>query len=141
MEIPLKTIPIEPGGYHIMVEIKVNGLKANTLVDTGASKTIMDISRVKHYTDNPDIQEFGKQLTGMGADKIQTWITTLSEIQFGSHTLNHLQIVLVDLQSINASYAIYDLPRIDVVLGGDILHRLGAVIDYSNKLLKISIKG
>lgn len=139
IEIPLTLIPIEPGGYHIMIELSVNGLKANTLIDTGASKTIMDLARARHYINDPDIKAFGKQLTGVGTARIDTWVTTVEEIRFAHYAMKNLPLVLADLQTINAGYAVYDLPRIDMVLGGDLLQKLGAVVDYSNKLLKIKI--
>ncbi len=138
MNIPITLIPIEPGGCHIMIQAAINGYKANVLIDTGASRTIMDKGRVKHYLKNTEIKPFGKQLMGVGAEKMATWVASIQEIGFGGFVLNNVQVILTDMKTINASYAIYDLPRIDMVLGGDLLLMLCAVIDYQKKVLKIS---
>lgn len=137
MDIPISLIPIEPDGFHIMMNASINGFKANVLIDTGASKTIMDLSRAKEYLKNPKIRPYDKKTVGMGAGRIQTWVCDLPEISIGGKRLNDLQIVLIDLKTINEYYAMYDLPRIDIVLGGDLLMQFGAVIDYREKLLKI----
>lgn len=138
MYIPINLIPIEPGGCHIMMQAGINGCKANVLIDTGASRTIMDVKRVKYYLKNSEIKPFGKQLMGVGAEKMSTWVASIEEIRFGEIMLNNVQVILTDMKTINASYAIYDLPRIDMVLGGDLLLRLRAVIDYEKKALKIN---
>ncbi len=137
MDIPIIIIPIEPDGCHIMMHASINGYKANVLIDTGASKTIMDLARVKQYLKNPEIRPYDKKTVGMGAGRIQTWVCEVPEISIGGQRLTDLQIVLIDLKTINEYYAMYDLPRIDIVLGGDLLMRFGAVIDYREKHLKI----
>lgn len=138
MHIPLNVIEIEPDGCHLMINATIRGMKANVLIDTGASKTIMDVSRAKHYLDNPVIQTFDKHLAGIGAGRVQTWVSSCPKITLGNIDVVDLQLVLVDLKPINASYAVFDLPRIDIVMGGDLLRRFGAVIDYGNKRLIIS---
>ncbi len=136
MDIPLNVIPIEPEGYHLLMHAIINGYKANVLVDTGASRTIMDLSRAGHYLASNQIRKYNKFFTGMGAGKIDTYVTTLPIFSVGSIRLTDLEILLIDMSSINASYALYDLPRIDMVLGGDLLVKLSAVIDYQKKILK-----
>ncbi len=133
--IPLTLIPIEPDGFHLMLHAFINGYKANVLIDTGASKTIMDLSRAQYYLDNPDIKPFDKFFTGLGAGRIKTYVTSIPKIAIGNQELIDLDIVLIDMAPINASYAVYDLPRIDMVLGGDLLVKLNAVIDYPGKRL------
>ncbi len=133
--IPLTLIFIEPDGFHLMLHAFINGYKANVLIDTGASKTIMDLSRAQYYLDNPDIKPFNKFFTGVGAGRIKTYVTFIPKIVIGNKELLGLDIVLIDMAPLNASYAVYDLPRIDMVLGGDLLVMMKAVIDYPNKQL------
>ncbi len=135
--IPLTLISIEPGGSHLMLHAFINGLKANVLIDTGASKTILDISRATYYLEDPDIRPFDKFFTGMGAVKIKTHITTIPKISFGKLDILNQDILLIDLSPVNTSYAMYDLPRIDMVLGGDLLLDMQAVIDYPGKRLVV----
>ncbi len=137
IHVPLRLIAIDPGGYHLMTQAAINGRKANVLLDTGASKSIMDLNRVKEYVDNPDIRPYEKAMMGMGADKINSFITTIPVITFESARINNLEVVLVDLGFINKSYAALDLPRIDLIVGGDLLIRVKAEIDYAKRIMRI----
>ncbi len=141
MRIPIQVIPLQPDGCHLMIKGVINGLKANILLDTGASKSIMDVQRVSYYLDDPVVKPFDKPLTGMGNNRIKSWVTKLPKISFGTFDVSDWTIVLADLKPINDSYAVYDLPRIDLVLGGDLLMHLQAMIDYQNKVFIINKKG
>ncbi len=135
LHIPLTLIDIDPGGCHLMMHARVNGFKANILIDTGASMSIMDLSRIEKYIENPVIRRFDKFFTGMGAGKIEAFMTSLPEISLGGLCLRDKSIVLIDMSEINSSFAVYDLPRIDMVMGGDLLLELNAVVDYPGRCL------
>ncbi len=137
-KIPVELIRMEPGGCHLMLHAIINGWKANVLIDTGASKSVMDLSRAKKYLDNPQIKAFENHFTGMGAAQIETWYAVIPSFAIGKTTLHDLQILLIDMHEIQQSYARHNLPRIDMVLGGDLLNKLGAVIDYPNRTLIIT---
>ena len=55
--IPLQLLPIENDGFHLMVEVEINGKKANLVVDTGASRTVFDEIEIQNYL-NEDEGEF-----------------------------------------------------------------------------------
>ncbi|TVR42823.1 MAG: hypothetical protein EA394_02615 [Bacteroidia bacterium] len=133
--IPLELIHIEPDGFHVMFHASVNGLKANTLIDTGASKTILDFSRAAHYLGDMEIKPFSKLFTGVGSNQIKTYISKIHTMRIGQKEFSNLDVLLIDLAAINQTYAIYDLPRIDMVLGGDLLVQMKALIDYPGKKL------
>ncbi len=135
--IPLTLISIDPGGCHLMLHATINGYKANVLIDTGASTTVMDMARADKYLHEPDINPYDNHFTGMGAGQIKAWVTNLSHLTIGDIQLHDLQILLIDMTPVQRSYARFDLPRIDMVMGGDLLLQLGAVIDYPNKVLLV----
>jgi len=137
MNIPLNLISMEADGFHLMLHAVIRGVKANVLIDTGASRTVMDLCRAGNYLGDLSIKRFHKSFTGMGAGNIETYFATIPEIRIGGHTLSEMEVVLIDLSPLNKSYAMEDLPRIDMVMGGDWLLKLDAVIDYPNKTLKI----
>ena len=137
MNIPLNLISMEADGFHLMLHAVIGGVKANVLIDTGASRTVMDLSRARKYIGDLSIKPFHKSFTGMGAGAIETYFATIPEIQIGGNSLKEMEVVLIDLSPLNKSYALEDLPRIDMVMGGDWLIKLDAVIDYPNKTLKI----
>ncbi len=139
MKIPLQLITIDKDGFHLMVHARINGLKANVLIDTGATRSVFDKNRVEYYLGDIALKKFDKFFTGIGATRIETFATIIPSITFGNYTLEKTEMVIIDMAMINKSYAVFDLPRIDMVLGGDILLRLGAMIDYQNRLLLINL--
>ncbi len=134
-QLPLRLISIEPDGFHLMFQAYINGLKANVLIDTGASRTILDHSRAHHYLGNPDIRPFDRLFTGMGAGGIKTYVCHIPHMRFGNKELLDQEIVLIDLAPVNKTYAIYDLPRIDMVLGGDLMQAFRVSIDYAQQVM------
>lgn len=135
--IPLKFLSIEGTGIHLLISVKINGKKANMLVDTGASRTVFDINRIGKFTGK---KKFGKneQLsTGLGTNTMQSHNTVLKKIQLGKIEILNFDAILLDLKHVNESYQHLGLENIDGVLGGEILAGFKAVIDYGKKVLKL----
>jgi predicted aspartyl protease len=138
-KVPLQILRINSNGYHLMASLKINGLKANALIDTGASRTILDKSRVAYYLDHPTMKKYDKFFSGLGTGPIETFRTDIGSIEIGGIELRKLEVVVIDLKAINDSYALFDLPKIDLVLGCDLLIKMNAVIDCPNRDLIVNI--
>lgn len=138
MKIPLIIIPIDGNGYHIMARGNINGLTANILIDTGATRTVLDLNRKVHFFDSAPLVNNDKYFTGVGTEKIETRALVIPQLSFGTYSLNNLEVVVINLEGVNKTYATYDLPRIDMVLGGDVLFKCGCIIDYPNSELTFS---
>jgi len=136
--LPLQLIHIDRKGYHLMLKVRLNGLHANALLDTGASRTILDRNRVHHYMQDPMLTPYNKFFSGLGAEKLETLFTRVERIDFGPVALSQEELVVIDLASINHSYALFDLPRIDMVLGCDLLLKMRAVIDCLSRQLIVN---
>ena len=135
IKIPLRLLTVDNEGMHIMINGLVNGLKANLLIDTGASRTVFDLSRINHYQPEVKIKKNNKMFSGIGSGKIETFLANISLLELGEKKIENFDVVLFDLKVINQSYAIFDLPKIDGVLGGDLLKACNAIIDYKNGVL------
>ncbi len=120
-----------------MVHTQINGYKMNALVDSGASRSVLDLSRARACIQNLSVGVYNKQFVGMGSEKIHTYIATIPGLVMGNMVESSLEILLLDLSPINTFYAIHDLPKVDMVLGGDFLMRWGVVIDYPNKRMMV----
>lgn len=137
--IPLIFLTIEGDGTHILINVKINGKKANMIVDTGASRTVFDINRISIFTKK---KKFGKnqQLsTGLGTNTMQSHNTILKKFQIGKLKIENFEAILLDLKHVNESYEKIGLGAIDGVLGGEILTNYKAVIDYGKKQLKLKV--
>jgi predicted aspartyl protease len=138
--IPLELMNIEGDGYHLMIEAEVNGKTVRLLVDTGASKTVFDKTRLQllveegadeHYEDLEQLS------TGLGTNSMQGQVAELDSFKFGDVEIKDYPIVVLDMDHVNQSYDMLGDRGIDGVLGSDILKKYDAVIYFKKKILKV----
>lgn len=135
--IPLKFLSIEGDGTHLLIAIKINGKKANMLVDTGASRTVFDINRISKFTSKKKFGMNNQLSTGLGTNTMQSHNTILKKLKIGKLEIENFEAILLDLKHVNESYEKIGLGTIDGVLGGEILVSFKAVIDYGKKQIKL----
>lgn len=135
--VPLILIPIEFDGYHVMVQGAINHKPANLLIDTGASRSVFDQDGIRHYLHSVEFENNERLSTGLGTNTMPTMVTTIGSISIGDFEVRNYQAILIDLVHVHQSYQELDLPKIDGVIGGDILLKHKAVINYKNKTLKL----
>lgn len=135
--VPFKILSLDEDGFHLMIKVKINGKSANLIIDTGASKTVLDTSRVSKYVKESDFKVHDKLSSGLGTNTMQSQTTTLKKIQIAELEILNYTTVLLDLSHVNGSYQQIGLKPIEGVLGSDILLQYFAVIDYEKKILKL----
>jgi predicted aspartyl protease len=133
----LEVLSIEGDGYHLYINAKINGLKAHLLVDTGASKTVFDKSRIVNFSHENKLVELDKLSTGLGTDSMRGHLIDINEIKLGNIKVKNYQGLALDLSHVNASYDKMGIKPIDGVLGSDILHQFNAIIDYKKQELTL----
>jgi hypothetical protein len=127
------------GGGHILVDLKINEKKANILIDTGASSTVLDASRLERFVPDAKLKELNKLSTGLGTSSMQGHSILINEMELGVLKITSFTTTVLDLSNVNASYKMMKLKPIDGVLGGDILNKYKAVIDYRKKILMLEV--
>jgi hypothetical protein len=140
MKIPIEIIELESNSYHLLVTCEVNGSKKGVLViDTGASKTVLDKNFVDEYqlTEENDIETKSR---GLGEGSIVTEIATIKRFVMGDLEVNDFTCALIDLSGINEMYEQYCQRRICGLLGSDFLLKYGAVIDYKKCILDLDVE-
>ena len=135
--IPLKFLAIEGNGTHLLIVVKINGKKANMLVDTGASRTVFDINSISKFTSKKKFGKNNQLSTGLGTNSMQSHNTILKKVKIGKLKIENFEAILLDLKHVNESYEKIGLGTIDGVLGGEILVNFKAVIDYGKKQMKL----
>jgi len=139
--IPLELTAIEDDGFHIMVEVFVNGVSARMLVDTGASRSVFDQERIsRFYEGKPELAINEKKSTGLGTRDMVSQGLYLEELRIGELKIRSYPAVVLDMSHVNLSYNELDLPPIDGVLGSDILMKYGAVINYGKRAMRINLR-
>jgi predicted aspartyl protease len=139
--IPVTLFEIEDGGYHLFVEVEVNGKPATLLIDTGASKTVFDRSRVMSLlgldTENPDFELSPHLSAGLGTNTMESHLVVIDSLKIGDLTIENFESVVLEIDHVNQSYELLGHKGIDGVLGSDLLKRYEAVIYYKKKILKL----
>lgn len=140
IEIPIEIINIEGDGYHIITYGAINDRRARFVVDTGASRTVFDKEKIMEYIEKPEFSEKEGISAGIGGTDISSFLFSLESISFGELYIYDYQAIAMDLSNINDSYAMIGLPAIEGVLGGDLMKKYQAVINYKSKKMRLTPK-
>ena len=140
IKIPLEISPIEDDGHHIYIRARINRKKARMLVDTGASRTVFDPVQISKIIDNLQLEEIDRLSTGLGTNSMPSQTTVIERLSFGDLLLRDFKAVVIDMSHVNESYKMLGMSPITGVVGGDILTRYKAVIDYRKKELRLRCK-
>ncbi len=139
-KLPLKIVTFAPNSFHLMLKVKINGKVANLVLDTGASHSALDLSRISKFENRKELIKNSDKTTGLGTNTMESHVLTLKKMKLGDICLFEYDALIVDLSHINKTYESLKLPQIDGVLGSDILFYLNAKIDFGKKMLYLKIK-
>ena len=139
INIPIKLLDIEGDGLHLLIMAKINNKVCRLLIDTGASKTVMDLNRIKNFVKNTDFRKNEFLSTGLGTNNMESQFTLIKKLQLGTLVIKDYEMILLDLSHVNNSYGLLGKKPIDGVLGSDLLNKYKAAIDYKSELLKLRI--
>lgn len=137
--LPLTIQAIEDDGYHLLTSILINGKKALVIIDTGASRSVFDETRIVDFIGHNNLDEHDKLSSGLGTNTMTSKKVMLEKLTLNSLEINHYEATLLNLHHVNQSYQKIGLAPIDGILGGDILHDYHSVIDYKNATLTLAL--
>lgn len=138
-KVPLQLINLQNDGFHLLVEVVVFGQHFNVVLDTGASKTVLDKTTVEQHIASGDLIGSDKLSTGLGTNSMESFILKLPSLYIGKLKLEDFEAAVLDLSSISTAYESLQLPPVIGVLGGDILQQYEAQIDYGNLQLTLRL--
>ena len=118
---------------HFHIKASINGIEGDFILDTGASSSCVDYSKVRHFkllAQNSDVKA-----AGAGATNMRTQVSENNKIQIGDWKKSRQQIVVFDLSHVNTALLDHNADEVDGIIGADILIKSKAVIDYSKKAL------
>ena len=138
IEIPIQVLDIEGDGFHIMIQGRINGKEANFLIDTGASRSVFDPKNIANFIDNPQFEKKEGITAGVGGNELESATFNIEALDLGDLEIRHYNAVALDLENIYESYEKVHLPKIDGIIGGDLLVKHKAVINYKQKKIKLN---
>ncbi|MBW6482078.1 MAG: retroviral-like aspartic protease family protein [Vicingaceae bacterium] len=134
-KLPFEIIPIENDGFHLQLKVRINELVANLILDTGASRSVFDESRITLFTTNNHVEDNERLSTGLGTNTMTSKNVILEKLQLNELIIENYEATVLNLSHVNESYEKLELESIDGVLGSDILAEYNAIIDYGKKEL------
>lgn len=138
-KIPFEVIGLQADGFHIITEIELLDKKFKIVIDTGASKTVLDKETLlASGIDEENFLNTDILSTGLGTNSMESFILTIPTLQLADWKIKNFQVAVLDLSSINYAYEQIGLERVIGVLGGDILSMYGAKIDYKKQELSLN---
>ena len=138
IEVPLQLLDIEGEGFHIMVQGKIHGKEARFLIDTGASRSVFDPNTITDFIDNVAFEKKEGMTAGVGSSDLESATFMIEVFSIGELEIHDYEAVALDLENIHEMYSKLGLPRIDGIIGGDLLKRYKAVINYKGKKLRLT---
>jgi hypothetical protein len=136
IEIPLQIIELEHHNYHILIEGNFdNDTVACWIIDTGASKTVLDSNLNQNYELVDSDNEDDYQSAGINQGMMETKVGVIPKLRFGELVICNQKVALIDLSHVNEIYEKYTNHRIAGLIGGDILMRYNCLIDYEQKII------
>ena len=138
MQLPFRLLDIEGDGFHVMVKGKINGMEANFLVDTGASRSVFDPTVISRFVENPQFEKKPGITAGVGGSDLESSTFSINSLEFGDIEIQNYEAVALDLENVHETYQKLGLPAIDGIIGGDLLYRLKATINYRLRKIRFT---
>ena len=138
IEVPLQLLDIEGEGFHIMVKGMIHGKEASFLIDTGASRSVFDPNTITDFIEDIEFEKKEGLTAGVGSSDLESATFVIDIFSIGKLEIHDYEAVALDLENIHEMYGKLGLPRIDGIIGGDLLKQYKAVINYRCKKLRLT---
>ena len=138
IDIPLQLLDIEGEGFHVMVKGMIHGKEANFLIDTGASRSVFDPNTISTFIDDLEFEKKEGMTAGVGSSDLESATFRIDTFSIGGLEIADYEAVALDLENIHEMYEKLGLPRIDGIIGGDLLKRYKAIVNYKSKKLRLT---
>lgn len=121
-----------------MVKGTIHGKEATFLIDTGASRSVFDPKTISSFIDGLTFEKKEGMTAGVGSSDLESATFRIDTFSLGNMEIFDYEAVALDLENIHEMYGKLGLPHIDGILGGDLLKRHKAVINYRNKKMRLT---
>lgn len=137
--IPLTILNLQEEGYHLLIKVTLFDQTFNMVVDTGASKTVLDRNTLlSSGIDEGALRDTDILSTGLGTNSMSSQFLTLPSLTIEQWSIQNFQVAVLDLSTINYAYEQMNFPAVIGVLGGDVLYPYSAVINYKKNTLQLN---
>jgi len=126
---------LDQGGIHVFLPVILNGRRCRFLLDTGASRTVVDHRYFLKHFGSRGLKELEQATTGLHSTQNRTVMAKVKELQLGGLLVKGYTAAAVDLGHVNATYKHLKIRPIHGILGSDLMSDFGALISYPDAML------
>lgn len=116
---------------HMVVKVKLNGVKGRFILDTGASNSCVGFDEVELFGIQTTESEI--KAAGAGAVGMDTMQSEKNKLQMGKWKTKKCNLVIFDMSHVNQALIEHKEKSINGIIGADILIQSKGIIDYQNK--------
>jgi predicted aspartyl protease len=118
---------------HLLIKAKINGVKGNFILDTGASSSCVGFESIELFL--LEAQKSKIKASGAGANGMFTQIAIGNKLQLNNWKTHDFNLVIFDLSHVNEALTAYKVKSVHGIIGADILMKGKGIIDYYNHCL------
>jgi predicted aspartyl protease len=115
---------------HLLIKAKINGVKGNFILDTGASSSCVGFESIELFL--LEAKKSKTQASGAGATGMLTQIAVGNKLQLGNWKHSEFDLVIFDLSHVNEALVEHKAKPVHGIIGADILMKGKGIIDYYN---------
>jgi hypothetical protein len=121
-------------GQVLFIKSKINNKNANLLLDTGASRSILDLRKLDRFTSAKPLKSFN--ISGV-QDNLDAYEMKIDKFSIGDKVIEGRIFYAVDLINLNNTFSSNYIDVVDGILGNDILFELVSKIDIEKKTIHL----
>lgn len=121
-----------------MVNGMIHGKEAFFIIDTGASRSVFDPKTISTFIDDVQFEKKEGLSAGLGISDSEIITFKIESFFIGDLEIQNYEAAAMDLEIVDDMYGKVGLPHIDGIIGGDLLKRYKAVINYRSKKLRLT---
>ncbi|WP_026979128.1 retropepsin-like aspartic protease [Flavobacterium tegetincola] len=118
---------------HITVKARINGVKGDFILDTGASNSCVGFESIELFKLNASKSK--TKAAGAGATGMVTQLASDNYLELGTWKCQDFHLVIFDLSHVNEALRQHKTKAVQGIIGADVLLEGDAIIDYSSKSL------
>lgn len=115
---------------HLLIKVKINGVKGDFILDTGASNSCIGFESIAYF--NLETSESKTKAAGAGGTGMKTLLSKGNKMEIGLWKQKDAMLVVFDLSHVNQALQDHKTKHIHGIIGADVLQNGKSVIDYYN---------
>jgi len=118
---------------HLLIKVRINGVKGNFILDTGASNSCVGFESITLF--QLEAKKSKTKASGAGASGMFTQLAKDNQVQIGRWKVLDFDLVLFDLSHVNDALIEHKAKTVHGIIGADVLMKGKGIIDYYNHCL------